>query len=200
MEYRVAISTATKGSIEAVTAAWREQAMVRLAPNVELHWEVSGVTLEAARCRQVDAFLASKCTHLFLLDSDTIPPPNAIEKLLAFDFPFIAAPHTSAIGRETGIMVLDRNPKGKDYIQHHPWREGSGLQGPNVVVGCAGMLIRRDVFEKVGRPWFRCIHHPITGQLVKTEDFDFCDRMHACGMEVWADCNTIVHHKLGLVV
>jgi len=197
--HKVAIATVTKGSIDAKTAAWRERTLAQMYPNAVGLWTISGTTLQAARCLQVDTFMASDCTHIFLLDSDVIPQERTIEKLLAYDMPFIAAPHVAIKGDEVGVMVLDRDGKGA-YKQHNPWRPGSGLQGPNVVVGCAGMLIRRDVFEKVGKPWFRCIYDEYTGALLKTEDFDFCDRMHDKGLEVWAMCDLVINHKISMVV
>ena len=198
---KVAISTVTTGSMSAATAAWRERALLQLYPRVALHWEVSPTTLQAARCAQVDRFLASDCTHLFLLDSDVIPQENTIQKLLAYDLPFVAAPHASIKGDEIGVMVLDRNPNGEDnYVQHHPWAVGSGLQGPNVIVGCAGMLIRLDVFDLIEPPWFKCIYDKKTGRLLRTEDFDFCERVHKAGIDIWADCDLVIYHQVSMVI
>ena len=46
--------------------------------------------------------------------------------------------------------------------------------------------VYRDVVEAVG-PW-HC-EYDVTGFLVRSEDFDFCDRAHALGYEIWADCD-----------
>lgn len=199
MPSKVAISTVTKGSLQAFVAAWRERALLQMHPNVELQWEVSSKPLQTARCAQVDTFMASTCTHLFLLDSDVLPPERTVQKLLAYNLPMIAAPHSARKGDEIGVMVLDRDGNGA-YKQHHPWRPGSGLQGPNVVVGCAGMLIRRDVFEKVGKPWFQCTHDKVDGHLIRSEDFEFCDRVHAAGIPIWALCDLVVQHKISWVM
>lgn len=186
---RVCISTPTRGWIRAETADWRDRAFVQLAPHVELQTVLDTRPLQHARCVQVVWFLASSCTHIFLLDADCEPQDRTIQKLLAHDLPFVAAPHSTVKGHEVGLMVLDRDGKGA-YVQHKPL---TGLQGPNVVVGCAGMLIRRDVFEELGPPWFRCVYDE-RGLLVKTEDFELCDRAYEAGIGVWADCDLFQTH------
>jgi len=197
---KVALSTVTKGGIDAETAQWRELALLSMFPNIESHWVISRSPLQDARCEQVDKFLASECTHLFILDSDTRPLPFTIQRLLLHNKLFIAAPHTSIKDHEIGTMILDRNPSGEDsYVQHHPWERGCGLQGPNVVVGCSGMLIHRSVFERIGKPWFQCRYNS-EGRLTKTEDFDLCDRAFALNIEVWADCDLTQGHNLSLVI
>jgi GT2 family glycosyltransferase len=124
---------------------------------------------------------------MFLLDSGKIPQPYTIQKLLRYNLPIVAAPHPAQKGNETGPMVLDRDGKGA-YVQHYPW---TGMQGPDVVVGCGGMLLRRDVVEAVG-PW-HCEYNE-QGLLIRSEDFDFCDRAHALGYEVWADFDLMQEH------
>lgn len=189
---RVYIAVANKGLIRAETVRWLLGAFVELAPNVVVQVDPIGQTLQHARSVHRELFLKTQCTHMFILDSDCEPQPRTIQKLLAYDLPFIAAPHRTAKGHEIGMMVLDRSHEG--YVQHHPL---TGLQGPNVVVGCAGMLLRRDVLERVG-PFF-CIYDS-AGKLTKTEDFDYCDSAHDMGYEVWAACDLVQKHTLALVI
>jgi len=171
---------------------WLLSAFVQLAPNVEVHNVITSLPLQHARNEQARRFLVSKCTHMFILDSDCIPQDGTIQKLLAYDMPIIAAPHPTIKGDEIGLMVLDR--QGDTYVQHRPM---TGLQGPDVVVGCAGLLIRRDVLEKL---WpFRCLYDE-QGKLTKSEDFDFCDRAHNAGYEVWAQCDLAQQHIVTVVV
>lgn len=186
---RICISTPTKGWIRAEIADWRDQAFVQLAPHAELQTILDSRPLQHARCVQVVRFLASSCTHIFLLDADCEPQDRTIQKLLAYDLPFVAAPHPTVKGDEVGLMVLDRDGEG-GYVQHSPLM---GLQGPDVVVGGAGMLIRREVFERLGPPWFQC-EYDEQGMLVRTEDFELCDRAWVAGIEIWADCDLYQKH------
>lgn len=189
---RVYIAVANKGSIRAETARWALRAFTELAPNVVVQMDPIRQTLQHARSVHRKLFLRTQCTHMFLLDSDCEPQPRTIQKLLAYGFPFIAAPHRTIKGDELGLMVLDRSPEG--YVQHHPM---TGLQGPDVVVGCAGMLLRRDVLEHVG-PFF--CRYDKWGRLEKTEDFDYCDRAHDMGYEVWAACDLVQLHTVELAI
>lgn len=188
MAPRICISTPTKGSIRAETSEWRLRAFAQLAPNVEVQTVITPKPLEHARNEQVHRFLASNCTHLFLLDADCVPQEQTIQRLLAYGLPIIAAPHPTTVKGETGLMVVDR--AGDRYAQHHPL---VGLQGPDVVVGGSGLLIHRSVFEKLSMPWFRCLYDE-RGLLVKSEDFYFCDKAHKAGYEIWADCDLPQRH------
>ena len=60
-------------------------------------------------------------------------------------------------------------------------------------VGCAGMLIRRDVLEKMEPPWF-FMEYDSRGLLSLGEDFWFCRKMASYGYEVWADCELAQKH------
>jgi len=189
---KVGISIATKGTVRLETAQWFARALHQLSPYVEDLSVLTPRPLEHARNLQRLRFLESTCTHLFILDSDCIPPEYAIQKLLLHRKPIISAPHRSVIGQEVGLMVLDRVSDG--YRQHHPM---SGFQGPDVVVGSSGLLIAREVLEKLGP--FRFLYDD-QGRLIKSEDFDFCDRAHEAGYEIWADCDLQQNHVVTVTV
>jgi len=190
---RVCISIATKGYIRAETVEWLLAEFVRLAPNVEVHIVCTRKPLMHARNEQVWRFLAGRCTHLFILDSDCLPQPDTIRRLLAYGKPIISAPHSCLINGERGLMVVDPAPNGKGYVQHYPLR---GLQGPNVRVGCGGLLIAREVFETLEPPWFK-FEYDRRGCLKKGEDFHFCEKALAAGYEIWAQCDLWQKHWCG---
>jgi GT2 family glycosyltransferase len=196
MDECVCISIVTKRDIYAGTARWLLRTFVDIAPNVEVHIIDDPRPLQHARCLQVQRFLASECTHLFLLDSDCVPKFDTIKRLLAHKLPIVSAPHPALKGDEFGFMVLDRNPNGPGYIQH---TNLDGLQGPDVVVGCAGMMIHRDVFKTISTPWFAC-EYDENGFITKTEDFYFCEKAHASGIGVWADCTLFQRHYINVMV
>ena len=176
------------------TANWRLQTYEQLRPNVEIQTVVTPKPLQHARSEQVRLFLASRCTNIYILDSDCVPQDRTIQRLLAHGLPFVVAPHRANLGGRFVTMVLDRD--GAKYKPHKPL---VGLQGPDVVVGCAGMLIHRSVFEKLGPPWFRCTYDE-WGMLIDNEDFDLCNRWHAIGGEVWADCDLVQKHVVERVI
>ncbi len=186
---RVCISIVTKGTLRAETVEWLLRAFVQLAPQVEVHIVKVPQPLEHARNLQVQRFLATECSHLFLLDADCVPQDGTIQKLLAYNLPVVAAPHPTRQGRETGLMVLDA--QGDVYVQHRPW---SGLQKVDAV-GTAGLCLAREVFHKFGPPWFHCLYSR-EGLLAKSEDFWFCDQVRSAGYDIWADCALAQRHVI----
>ena len=166
---------------------WALRAFVELAPDVEVHIVSENVPLEAARNMQAQRFLASSCTHLFLLDSDCVPQPGTVQKLLAYDLPIVAAPHPTRKGADRVLMALVRS--NGHYDTHLPTL---GLQRVDAVGG-SGLLIERSVMEEYGPPWFRC-EYDEQGQLHRSEDFWFCERAKERGHEVWADYGLVQQH------
>jgi hypothetical protein len=157
-------------------------------------------TLQHARNAQVWRFLETDCTHFFILDSDCRPQDGTIKKLTDYNLPIVSAPHPGAKpgpnGIEIALMVLDRTEEERVYRSHLPLK---GLVGPDVVVGCAGMMIQRQVFEKMKPPWFTFLYDE-RGLLKSGEDFQFCEKAHALGIPVWADCDWRQWHKMELMV
>ncbi len=195
----VCISIPTRGAIRGETVQWLLRAFVELAPNVEVQVCVDGRPLDHNRNRQVMRFLATRRTHLFLLDSDCVPQPQTVQQLLAHDLPLVGAPGPNIVGEgpkalhsplrgEVGLMAVDRAPGG-GYRQHRPLE---GMQRVDAI-GTAGMLIRRDVLEAVGPPWFRT-EYDANGLLARGEDFAFCERAAEAGFEIWADCSIPQRH------
>jgi len=194
MKNVVLVSTPTKGNIRAETADWRTKEIIMLLqdPNIGVAFDtvITRLPLMHARNMQVWRFLETDCTHLFLLDADCVPQPGTVQMLLAYDLPIISAPHESKINGEMGLMVVDPAPGG-GYTQHHPLR---GLQGPDVRVGSGGLLIAREVFEKLGPPWF-VFEYNKQGLLTRSGDFHFCEAALEAGYEIWAQCDLWQRHN-----
>lgn len=121
---------------------------------------------------------------IMFLDSDMSFPPITLLRLIEADKPIVGcnyvmrgAPHHSCVRPKdnqsavvSGITEVDRLPTGI-------------------------MLIQRDVFAKLKRPWFQ---YPVTpdGEDIGTEDYYFCDRAREAGLSIWMDTDLsleIVH-------
>lgn len=185
---RVCISIPTKGSVRAETMEWTLRAFVELAPNVEVHLVVDGAPLQHVRNVQTQRFLASKCSHLFLLDADCVPKPGTIQQLLSHGLPIVSAPHPTRKGSDRVLMALVKSDDGS-YKEHLPRQ---GLQMVDAVGG-SGLLITRSVFETLPRPWFRCLYDD-DGLLFRSEDFYFCEQAKKCGYDIWADFELVQQH------
>ena len=150
----------------------------------------------AARRPAPDPGSARDTEWIWLLHDDCEPAPDALEQLLA------------GAGRSRSSAVL--GPKLKDLSDRRVIREagittdraGRRLTGVEpgeidqgqhdgsravLAVSSAGMLIRRDVWDRLGGfdpnlPLFR-------------DDIDFCWRAHAAGYEVRVITDAVVYHR-----
>jgi len=181
------VSLATKKFIHAEAVKWLLKQDVKCVIDIVN----SPMPLEHVRNLQVERFLDSASEFFFILDSDCVPPDNILKMLTAFNLPFICVPHPSIKDNETGVMVLDKVGEYQ-YRQHYPFNKG--LQKCDAV-GCAGMMIKRDVFSRIEKPYFKFIYNE-EGKLVQGEDFYFCDKLKAAGIEVFAYCDLIQTHYL----
>lgn len=192
---KVCVSIPTRGSLRAETVEWLLRAFVQLAPDVEVQIVHTPYPIDHQRNLQVIRFLESPFagTHLFLLDSACVPKEGTLQRLLAYDLPIVSAPGNQLVAGEVGPMAVDRRNGG--YVQHHPL---DGLQRVDAV-GAAGLLVRREVFERLGSPWFRT-EYDKQGLISKGEDFYFCEKAQEHGYEILADCSLVQQHIKDVVL
>jgi len=193
----ILISITTRKSIHADVARWM---LLQQKKGYVIDIVHTPKPLGHARNQQVLRFLDSPYSYIFILDSDCVPQDKTLEALRTLDLPFVAAPHPF-LNPDPGVtgssvIVMDKKPDGSGYIQHNPWDKG--LQKCDAV-GCAGMLIRRDVFAKIDQPYFKFVYDK-QGLLINGEDFDFCDRIKKAGVEVYAYCDMIQTHHVEVAV
>lgn len=136
-----------------------------------------------------EAVLGMQGEWLFFVDSDCLPPVEALLRLESRDLPLV------------GGVVLDRSPlmevcalKTFEPTVRYGLREipGRGVM-PVLALGTGCMLIHRKVLTAVGIPWFTC------GQLVSdviTEDAEFCLRAAERGYPPFLDCEVRTGHKI----
>lgn len=158
-----------------------------------------GVTpVDHARNEIVRVFLKSDCTHLFFIDADTIPPTNAIERLLKVGKPIVSG--ITHIYRDGGIV----NNCFTDFSTNE---EGSKMTavientGVVPIERCGGscVMIERAVFEKMGGKWFQNIwNEEYTGYV--SEDLSFCDKARELGFELFCDTEVICDHSKELLI
>ncbi len=112
--------------------------------NLQLPGEViglSGMPYDHARNSACQMALQGGFSHLFFLDSDVIPPRDAVLRLLAHDRPLVCGMY-SRRSPPHGVPVMIRN--GKWVTDFAP---NSLIEVDVIGAGC--MLIRRDVLENL---------------------------------------------------
>lgn len=158
-----------------------------------------GVTpVDHARNEIVRVFMKSDCTHLFFVDADTIPPVDAIKKLLAMDTDIASG--ITHIYRDGGIV----NNCFTDYSTNADGSKMTAVVEDTGIVEierCGGscMLIKREVFEKIGEKWFQNIwNEAYTGYI--SEDLSFCDKARELGFKLKCDTSLVCVHAKELLI
>ncbi len=154
---------------------------------------------DAARNYCVQAFLQTDFTHLFFLDSDVIPPLEALNALLDADKDIIAGLYPAMKFRENRqikeMCVYNRIGYAQtDGSSEYRLEEahGSGVQE----IDCAGtgcLLIKREVFEKLAPPHFQFLYTE-KGLSAVGEDINFCRKATEAGFKIYAHFGIICQH------
>ena len=153
----------------------------------------------AAENQIVEDFLAiPDATHLFMTEMDMILPDDIIPKLLALDAPAASGVYFLRKGRGQACLYKKtvtpaNNPYPFTPVSIFPTTKPFRLKNGCPGLGC--VLIRRDVFEKLERPWFDLKEkNPRTGEGYGS-DMYFWTNVGRAGFDVWvdptADCNQI---------
>ena len=124
-----------------------------------------------------------QATHLLFLDTDVILiQPDAIEQLLALGQPFVSALIVQKMPPFYPLMNLRVSPNTYRFAIR--WLENQVIAVD--AVGCGCMLIRRDVLQKFGPPWFLFDK--------QSEDYRFCEWAQAAGIPILVHTGIKVGH------
>ena len=131
------------------------------------------------RCRNIcaKAFVQSKHSHLLFLDSDTVPPTDCLEKMLATGRPLVSGICPMFV-QDTVCLAIARKLGEQTYgffddVPEEPFEFDAG--------GLACCLIAREVFEQLEEPWFAFKETPGGEQV--GEDIGFYERCSEIGIK-----------------
>jgi GT2 family glycosyltransferase len=161
--------------------------------------------VEHARNEAVRAFLMGNYDYLFFVDDDTVPPIDAIKKLMEADKDIVSGITPIMRRNDQGEMETSWNCflKREDDIEKgittlETVDKNTGLQE---VISCGGscLLIKRDAFLKIGSPWFFVEwNKDHTGYV--GEDLSFCKKAREAGYKIWADTSVICQHAKEILI
>ncbi|MBN3037160.1 MAG: hypothetical protein JW834_01815 [Candidatus Diapherotrites archaeon] len=127
--------------------------------------------------------------YLLFMDTDTLPPANAFQKLVAHDVPIV------------GGLYFQKTPPFKPLL----WKRREGdppfwpitkwASGEVVEVdgtGCGFLLVKKEVFDALEKPFFKWTE--------VGEDFYFCDKAREAGFKVFVDTSVECKHLTSLGV
>ncbi len=130
---------------------------------------------------------------VWFIDDDHTFEPDLIENLLLHNAPVVQPLVLTRFTPFGPVMMGEQTVEGRykkialDNSRQRGLLEVTG-------VGAAGMLIRRDVLQKVGDPWFT---QPL-GRIA--EDVMFCEKVRAAGFKIYSDLsNSMGHLNVGSV-
>lgn len=132
--------------------------------------------------------------HFFFLDSDTVPPPDAVERLLALRAP-VACGVTPIRRRGARFWNIRADAPGDWWPRDVPL---PARPFPVRHVGGTTVLVERSVLDHLGYPWFfrEYVDQPVEDleYVKRSGDVFFSDRVHACGYRILCDPSVRCHH------
>lgn len=140
-------------------------------------------------------------THLLFIDSDTLPPIDAVQKLLDMDKDIATGvtpilhydKEKKVFGTLDNCFTHQDRDKNDNIIKTHAIKRNTGIQK---IWRCGGscMLIKREVFEKLEKPYFKFEYNEEGVEHTRSEDLYFCDQATKAGFEIWCDSGLICNH------
>ena len=138
----------------------------------------------------------TKDDWLLYIETDMSHPADIVERLLSHNLPVVSGVQTWK-SKPFTPMVYKYRPKvlwgigDVPQVKTGPYeaideRESNGglLEVDGVPTGC--LMVRRDVFEKIERPWFSFSEG--------TQDFYFCRKVHGAGYSIYCDSSVQCGH------
>ncbi len=137
--------------------------------------------------------LESDYTHLLMLDADHLHPVDVVEQLVAV---VKQDPHRLVVSGLSFRRGPPFDPVAWYKVdgQVRPMLEwGQGLITPDLV-GSACLLINREVFERLERPYFAFTYNDAVHDKYGGEDIYFCNKCGAAGIGIWVNTMCVSPH------
>lgn len=156
-------------------------------------YTMPGTLIFDQREKLVEVALKEGCDAVLFIDSDMRFPPDIIDILLSREVPIVGV---NATTRRKPVMptakLLTKRQEGEKTVFKWENVDSRGKEGIEEItaVGFGAVLIRREVFDNVPRPWFDTGWGP-TG--VCGEDVHFCVKAGDNGFSTYVDHELSMH-------
>jgi hypothetical protein len=159
--------------------------LTKLSIDWNLHIVSSSVVCES-RTQLAKEALDSNATHLLWLDSDMYFPASVVLDLLSHKKDIVAATYSTRYAPYRTVAFTNPNDTNErldiNNGLHKVWAVG---------MGC--MLVTRQVFEDLPKPWFAHEYNK-TLDTHSGEDIYFCNQAMHHGYEVYVDADIKLAH------
>ena len=156
---------------------------------------IGGWDVARARNLMAHAALDENCDYLFMVDSDTVPPRDALTHLMSHNLDVCLGWYPRGTDPSMTNMIV---PCTLGYTESFPVSELERLADNGVELlevkagglGCA--LIKTSVFRRFKAPWFLFVNHGDGRWL--GEDNYFCQQVAQSGSRIYADARVRCGH------
>lgn len=197
LEARVMIAVPNLGKIDTrlMMRLIRWASIKGVWSNIEIVAPIGHIPHDSARNYCLDLFLQSDCTHIFFIDSDVVPPLDALEKLLLAEKPVITGIYPSTWYDNEKKEMSRRNNVFSELKENGELVEAKGKGVVCVHSAGAGcLLIQRDVIEQdIDSPVFKFEYNSV-GMMIVGEDVYFCNKMREAGVYLYAHFDVQCNH------
>lgn len=206
---KVLVAVPTMGAMHPNLVAHLVQWGRDFPPNqVSFYFSFKVSPVDRARNDIVRYFLENDAgfTHLLFIDADTIPPVDGLKRLLSHD--------KAIVSGLTPILRFDDQSKAWETFDNcfthvedcpdgttktHMAERRTGLQEV-YRCGASCVLINREVFEALKKPYYEFLYNEDGTRHTRSEDIHFCDKAREAGFTLWADTEVICRHHKDVVI
>lgn len=198
---RVLVSFPTLGgSVKALTAA--SLCNLDWGGDEVVYEPVVGCYVDEARRRMAESAIQGKFDYLLMVDSDVVLPSDALVMLREDDVNAVFGWYVRGSSDDglTNVVKLGSQGYYDSYYAHELAKmaedHAGGKSGSPLLeakgdgMGCA--LVRVDVFDRIGKPWFKFVEFPDGKRL--SEDYYFCRKCHEAGLKIYVDTRVGCSH------
>ena len=142
-------------------------------------------------------------THMLMVDADTIPPADALEKLLALHADIATGLTHIFHDSDKNNITIGTNAFSRMYFNEEKGKEeqatiaqDTGIQ-KFIRCGASCMLVKRSVFQEMIKDGlcFRFELDLMDNGKYKGEDYYFCDRAREAGYRMLCDTSVLCEHS-----
>ena len=146
----------------------------------------------------VDEFLATDCDLLWFVDSDVAPPSNILDlvtvhgdywKLAGAPYPVFMTPPGEKNPQLVYTVYTQVN--GRMHPKKIPYKGLDYVEG--VATGC--LMIKREVLEKLEKPYFQFKYNAETMHIEEGEDLGFCRKVSDLNYKFFIDYSMVCKHQ-----
>jgi hypothetical protein len=141
-----------------------------------------------------DHMMTQGLPYVLYVDADCVPPPGALSRLLGHGLPLVSGTCVERNAPYDLCAVANFEPYRRYKVED---LEGREEPFPVVSAGTGCLLVRREVFEAMTPPYFRC--GQISADLL-AEDLDFCLRAAEAGFPIYLDPLVLVGHEVRMLM